>query len=183
MSCDYMSHIVSIGIFYSGVHSIVRKKMFFMTKFKPFCYNLNLLFHTFCNLVVHIVMNYLIKSFYANLSFTLILLILIRALPLCGGHPIYSDHSVRPCIRYKSCPGFKNFFVLQDRLCIYGMQVDNLQTMCRVPLLVTFDLEVKRPCVHNKSCSGCNFLSFKTGFSYMACRQTTSRRCVTYLEF
>ena len=77
MSCDYMSHRVSIGIFYSRVYSIVRKKMFFMTKFKPFCCNLNLLFHTFCNLVVHIVLNYLFKSFYTNLCFTLILLILI----------------------------------------------------------------------------------------------------------
>lgn len=77
MSGDYMSHRVSIGIFYSRVYSIVRKKMFFMTKFKPFCYNLNLLFHASCNLVVHIVMNYLLKSFYTNLSFTMILLILI----------------------------------------------------------------------------------------------------------
>ena len=77
MSGDYMSHRVSIGIFYSRVYSIVRKKMFFMTKFKPFCYNLNLLFHASCNLVVHIVMNYLFKSFYTNLSFTMILLILI----------------------------------------------------------------------------------------------------------
>ena len=77
MSGDYMSHRVSIGIFYSRVYSIVRKKMFFMTKFKPFCYNLNLLFHASCNLVVHIAMNYLLKLFYTNLSFTMILLILI----------------------------------------------------------------------------------------------------------
>jgi hypothetical protein len=77
MSCDYMSHRVSIGIFYSRVYAIVRRKMFFMTKCKPFCYNLNLLFHASCILVVHIVMNYLLKSFYTNLSFTMILLILI----------------------------------------------------------------------------------------------------------
>jgi hypothetical protein len=38
------------------------QKMFFMTKFKPFCYNLNLLFHASCNLVVHIVMNYLLTT-------------------------------------------------------------------------------------------------------------------------
>jgi hypothetical protein len=77
-SCiNYMSHRVSIGIFYSRVYSIVRKKMFFLTKFKSFCNNLNLLFHASCILVVHIVMNYMLKSFYTNLSFTMILLILI----------------------------------------------------------------------------------------------------------
>ena len=48
-----------------------------MTKFKSFFYNLNLLFDASCILVVHIVMNYLLKSFYTNLSFTMILLILI----------------------------------------------------------------------------------------------------------
>ena len=42
--------------------------MFFMTKFKPFCYNLNLLFHAFCNLVVHIVMNYLLQLDFSNKS-------------------------------------------------------------------------------------------------------------------
>ena len=77
MSCDYMSHRVSIGECYSRVYSIVRKKMFVMTKCKPFCYNSNLLFHASCNLVVHIVMNYLFKSFYTNVSFTMIPLILI----------------------------------------------------------------------------------------------------------
>ena len=51
--------------------------MFFLTKFKSFCNNLNLLFHASCILVVHIVMNYMLKSFYTNLSFTMILLILI----------------------------------------------------------------------------------------------------------
>jgi hypothetical protein len=57
-------HRVSICIFYSRVYSIVRKEMFFMTKFKPFCYNLNLLSHASCNLVVHIVMNYLFIVLY-----------------------------------------------------------------------------------------------------------------------